>query len=410
MSFIKKHKIALSVTAGIILIIAIVLGSIAIAESTYIDVETNNALPSSEEQYNWSANDKFDINDLHHLTIKPKSGDGNIKIMNFTDIHTMNEGTFGSMIGMNYLLDGLLFYQMDRLVGKTNPDLIVISGDLTTYKGEAHAYDVIIDRMDSICKKYDCYWTMAFGNHDAEYTMNKWELSKKLMTKSDRCLFNAGPTNFTFDSSKLADPKTFYDGKAYNGYVGMGNFIIKVVDNNNNVKQAIIMMDTNDYNSKDPSSPKHYSSPVYGIYPMQIEWYNWVMEGLTAYNGGKPIPTTMYSHISTYPYTDSTDPGLAALAGGAITSWDYDGKKLDFNESVLKYNSTKQFLFGHNHAQGGTYSFEDTGITYINVNKSGFNYNDDTQKTGGTYLEVKSDGTIKVTHYYDSLFSIKELA
>lgn len=410
--FLVKHKKGLAIALSVIILFIAFFGGIAISESVYRNEEFINSSPSDDgAEYNWSQSDVFDVTNERYPSITPKSGDGSIKILQFTDIHTKNYGTFGSGIGMNYILDGLLFLQIERLVKKTSPDLVILTGDQITYPGAKHAYKSIAEKMEKLAIKHDFYWSFIFGNHDAEYSLNKYELAKTMTSNSSRCLFDIGPTNLYFDSSKLDNPDSFNDGNAFCGNVSLGNFLIKVLDNNGNVKQAMIMMDSNDWAvDKENNDGRLFSTPTAGYYPMQISWYDWVMEGLSHFASNKPLPTSMYAHITPYSAPEENPSDIQKRANSdAVTSWKYDGKTYDIIESMIKYGSTKYVFYGHTHDSGFSYFDEPSGILFTNGNKTGFNYNDATAKTGGTLIELSFDGNAKITQLYDNLVSIKEL-
>ncbi len=409
--FLTKHKKGLAITLSAIILLTAFFGGIAISESVYRNEEILNTSPSDDgAEYDWSQSDVFDV--TRYPAITPKSGDGSVKILQLTDMHTMNSGTFASGIGMNYILDGLLFLQIERLVKKTSPDFVILTGDQITYPGAKRAYKYIAEKMEKLAVKYDFYWSFIFGNHDAEYSLNKYELAKTMTENSPRCLFDIGPTNLYFDSEKLDDPASFNEGKSFSGNVSLGNFVIKVLDKDGDVRQALIMMDSNDWAvEKDTNEDKLFSSPTAGYYPMQISWYDWVMEGLSKFGGTKPLPTSMYAHITPYraPKENASDIQLRANSD-AVTSWEYDGKTYDIIDSMVKCDSTKYVFYGHTHALGFSYFDEPSGILFTNGNKSGFNYNDATAKTGGTLIELSADGNAEIKCLYDDLVSIKELA
>jgi len=77
---------------------------------------------------------------------------------------------------------------------------------------------------------------------------------------------------------------------------------------------------------------------------------------------------------------------------------------------MVKCDSTKYVFYGQTHALGFSYFDEPSGILFTNGNKSGFNYNDATAKTGGTLIELSADGTAEIKCLYDDLVSLKELA
>lgn len=396
--FFAKHKKWIIPLLCVVVVIAIVLSGFAISEAVYRGGDNLEAEVKAENIYQWSKDDVFDLSDARYPSVTPKSGDGTVKILQLTDVHYRNQGTFGSWIGSLYITDGLTEGQIDKLVKETRPDLIVITGDLITYQGADHAYAKFIEFIDGVCEKYECFWTLTFGNHDAEYNRNKVALAEMMMA-SQYCLFDMGPTNFTFDSAKFDGD--YNDGNAWSGLTGLGNFIIKVLDSEQNVRQVLFMMDSNDWVTGDYPDRK-YSTPSAGYYPMQIAWYDWVCEGLKASNGGVPIPSAFFAHISPYRAPENSENSdQKKLNSDAYTAMTYDGITYDIQKSIENNGSTKYVFVGHTHYAGFTWKDESSGVVYTNGNKTGYNYNDSTHDTGGTLIELKTDG-VRISHYHNT--------
>lgn len=396
-NFVAKNKKWLLPLVAALLILIIIMCGFAISEAVYRSEANVEAEVLEKDIYNWAPTDSFDINNAKYPTITPKSGDGNIKILQLTDIHFRNQGNFGSTIGTLYISDGMMQTQVRNLVKMSLPDLIVITGDLITYKGAGHAYRQFVEFIDSICEQFDCYWTLTFGNHDGEYSQNKVALAY-IMQQSKYCLFDLGPTNFLFDGAKSGNEEL----SNWQGYSGIGNFIIKVCDKNGNLTQALILMDSNDWVADNNYPQRKYATLKAGYYPMQIEWYNWVCEGLKNANGGKELLTSLFAHISPYRAAENTQvQEEKALNSDCITSWVYDGITYDMPSSIIDNNSTKFVFVGHTHYSGFTYKTAGN-IYYTNGNKTGYNYNDSTQKTGGTFIQLNANTPTIITHYHNN--------
>lgn len=394
-NFFIKHKVPISIVAAIALIVTIVLSGFAISEAAYrTESDVEMAVPT-ELEYNWSSADEFDITDERYPTIRSK--EGNIKILQLTDVHFKNSGNFGSEIGTLYITDGMMKRQVKDLVKLSQPDLIVITGDLITYSGAQHAYKEFIRFIDNICEKYSCKWTIVFGNHDSEYSLNKVALSMQIK-QAKHSLFDMGPTNFAFDSTKVEGE---FDDIEWRGMTGLGNFVIKVSNEQGEIKQALILMDSNDW-VRGQKEGRQYSTYQAGFYPMQIMWYEWVCQGLKKYNGGTEMRTTFYSHIAPFrKEKDSTNETEIKLNSDCLTKLTYDGVTYDIHESIKNQKSTKVVFFGHTHYQGFTYKDPKSDIYYVNVNKTGYNYNDYAKKTGGTLAELNVNGESYIWHYHN---------
>lgn len=100
----------------------------------------------------WSAGDTFDIQKIQ--TVSKDRTD--FKILLFTDTQLWSD------LGKNKEC----YAQMDALVEKTKPDLIVLPGDVLSAFASRFSIYNFIKRMDS----YQIPWAPVFGNHDSEKT------------------------------------------------------------------------------------------------------------------------------------------------------------------------------------------------------------------------------------------------
>lgn len=342
-----KTKKSLIITSIVIAAIIVVLGAFLVGmyihENNYVKDLTEQV--GNVPEYNWSAQDSFNLE--KYPVITPASGDGNARVLQLTDLHWRNSGTFGSKVGMNYIMDGFLKDQVRQTVENTSPDLIVITGDLITYAAADHAYKEIVKFFDSLNVK----WTVTFGNHDAEYNSDKGALGA-ILKKSKNCLFDYGPTNL----------------------VGLGNSLIRVNDKDGNLTQAIITMDSNDYVRKnnDKLKDRKWSTENAGYYTEQIEWYQWVVDGLKQINGGTPLTTSIYAHI---PLDGETD-------------------RFGFSDTLVANGSTRFIFTGHTHATGNVVVRED-GLISVTANKAGINYQE-SPETGGALILMNKNNTATI--------------
>jgi predicted phosphodiesterase len=287
-----------------------------------------------------------------------KTDDGSIKILQLTDLHYRNLGSFGAKFGVNYILDSYLKMQIKALVKSIEPDLIIITGDLITFP----AADIAYTRLASFFGSLSIPWTVAFGNHDGEYNSDKIVLSK-ILEDGAFSYFKTGPNNIE----------------------GVGNQVIGVVDNDNKLSQAVIILDTNDEVKKIMPDRIGASYEV-GIYPSQIEWYEWVTDGLNALNGAI-LPAQIFCHIN--PDEFPIPP-------------------TEFKDLLMTQQNTGFIFFGHTHSGGEFYSGSDT-IVHVNGVKTGINYLDNGNTTGGTKIILMPDGSAEIELLSVSIFGIESL-
>ena len=91
-------------------------------------------------QYEWSSTDTFDAKNYDYITANQ---DGKVRILQLTDLHFLN--------GVN-VPDKKTFDLAQRLIDATNPDLIVLTGDVVFTWSNHNTLKRVIEFFDNICK------------------------------------------------------------------------------------------------------------------------------------------------------------------------------------------------------------------------------------------------------------------
>ncbi len=236
-----------------------------------------------------------------------------------------------------------------------NPDLVICTGDLTCSVFTYDAYLYFADFMEARGQ----YWTLTFGNHDAEYDCSKFTLTK-LLSRYPHCLFSAGPANLT----------------------GTGNFLLNVYRGEEATvpSYSLILLDSNMYGRAVTADGQEHR--VYGWFGTdQIAFYTWAVEGLQTLN--PDIASAAFFHIPVKEYAsmyyaeelalghaipDAIDPsallpvrdvtGQVAefprkpsqiLDPGYDIGIAYQGKNTGFYDTVRALGSTEAMFCGHCH-------------------------------------------------------------
>jgi hypothetical protein len=188
--------------------------------------------------------------------------DGIFTILWGTDFH-LRRGPFAYRDKVYELLE--------KAFAETDPDLTVITGDLFfSFNGKA-----MLTEFASFMEKNNRYWAYCFGNHDGAYTYSRKQIAS-LLAEYPHVLFSSGE----------------------DWVLGESNYVITLNDKGTPV-QALVFLDSHGervYGEK--------SGPDY-IYPSQIDWYQWVSEGL-----GK-VPLYTFFHIPLIEYKDLWASGKA---------------------------------------------------------------------------------------------------
>ncbi|MGN0458643.1 MAG: metallophosphoesterase [Eubacterium sp.] len=301
----------------------------------------------------WSAGDEFDISKIQ--TVAKERED--FKILMFTDTQLWSD------LGENKKC----YEQMDALVEKTQPDLIVLPGDNLSALASRFSINNFIKHMDG----YKIPWATAFGNHDSEIptTSRNWQADKYM--KSEYCLMEKGPSNL----------------------YGCGNYVINITENSEPV-YSLFLFDNGEYIKYDNGDTKE----VYMGYE-QIAWYEWNIKGIEK-SAGRTVPSMTFSHFAQPEFREAVEKyGIANEDGSYTIPEEYGFGICDYLPSASPVNSgfiekckelgsTKYVFCGHDHENNASITYD--GITYTYGLKTGpspvpWNF---AEETGGTLITI----------------------
>lgn len=254
---------------------------------------------------------------------------------------------------------------LDRALAEEKPDIAVVTGDLTLSVFTYDAYREFADFME----ERQQYWTLVYGNHDAQFDCSKYTLSK-LLAEYDYCLFDPGPDNIK----------------------GESNFLINVYRGEDTVPSySLVMLDSGMYPDGEDLALTDWVYDWFG--EDQIDWYRWAIEGLQALN--PDIETSLFYHIPTKETAEMYYADLLAdgkeipeaidktellecrdvegviresdkietelMDDGYLVGIFYQGKNTGLFDAVRELGSTKTIFYGHDHVNnqrgyyGGVY-------------------------------------------------------
>ena len=199
--------------------------------------------------------------------------DGKFKILHITDIHcvqpVMDDDEIRE-IPENKHKETINV--IERLVEKTNPDLVVFGGDNVSGYWEEFTYDYIKQTIEDITepiRKRNIPLGVVFGNHDGEVGFHT-EFQMMMYMEYPNC------------RSCLNDADVY----------GCGNCCITIKDSKGEKDAlAIWLMDSNDY-EKNPEGDSGYDH----VHDDQIAWYEKRAKELADENGGI-VPAILFQHI-----------------------------------------------------------------------------------------------------------------
>lgn len=296
--------------------------------------------------YEWSAQTPYS----EQVTKKVEAGDGDFKVLVLTDVHRKNHGTFAAELGINYLLDFASEIAIDKLIKKTDPDLILVLGDTVLTQRNDIETQKFVDMMD----KYGIPWAPVFGNHDDEGRADKNKLAE-IYSNSKYCLFDYGPSDLH----------------------GAGNYVVEITQNGK-TKYAMFMLDS--------GSSKEFAAGTAGINEKQVSWYEWNMAAFESKNGYKPANMAFF-HIPTLAYTTINEFVAGERAEDSCNE-DSDDAII---EAMAANNGTRVFV-GHDHSNNFIARYN--GMTLGYATKSSYNCYFKSGMTGGTLLTISQNNQV----------------
>lgn len=189
--------------------------------------------------------------------------DGKFTILTVADMHLKDNGEKGSADTLKLLEASLI---------KFDPDLTVLLGDNTSgWKGSSfEGVERVISSITEIFDRHKKLFAVVFGNHDHETGVSNKEQAE-LFQKSEYCLLAEGDCE-----------------------VGCGNYNLPILRSDSD-KMAfnLWMIDSRDY-YEDENGNRSYAF----VSDEQIAWYEKKSEELKKKNGGMPVYSLVFQHIT----------------------------------------------------------------------------------------------------------------
>lgn len=272
-----------------------------------------------------------------------------LTVLQLTDIHLDDE-----------FETPFTFSKIKRLIYKSNPDLIVFTGDLFGDGCSKGGVEQFIDYMED----FKLPWAVVFGNHDNETPYTLPELSN-LFENAEYSLFKAG---------NLAN---FYGNYYYN---------INFADNK---KFQFIFMDSGQWNFS-PDSAKFYDDAV---------------NSAKTLNNGTLVNNFMFYHIPMVGWADAYRAYLndEVVYSGVLkeTNFFNSASTISLYERVKYFGVTKAMICGHHHYNN--VKMQHNGISFCQGLKTSISfYNHWSIIGGGTTYTLNSDGSFT----YNDVFMI----
>ena len=294
-----------------------------------------------------------------------RAEDTAFSILQITDVHILNDEK----------KDAKAFKTITAMVEKTNPDMIMMTGDLTSEKENFTAFKTFCTFMEA----FNIPWAFVFGNHegldikyepdevlDPEKIADKQTLSDYLETLPN-CIYEAGSENVD----------------------GMGNYCYNVTDDNGKVITSLIMMDTHSWDDENNGYDHFHDN--------QIEWYENTVKSIAEDVNGdetKVVPSLAFFHVPMKEYMTAYEEAK----GTDKRLWGYQFVNEDGTpavddqmfEKMVELGSTKGCFAGHDHMNNFEVEYQGIRLSY------GLSCDHNIYMTplrGGRLIEIKEDGS-----------------
>lgn len=248
------------------------------------------------------------------------------------------------------------FRYIRQVVNNTQPDLILIAGDLVYGQADhsGEGFKELVKFMDG----FGIPWAPVYGNHDAETNMGVLWQNEQLIN-AEHCLFKAGDVT------------------------GNGNYTVGIRQNGK-LTRVFFMMDSNGCDRPSQASVMHVMPGGIGFMEDQVEWFT--RQGAAIKEMYPDANVSFVFHIPPLVFNDALasvstgDMGLIAKENENFGYLSYSNAAADWDRDQAIYNAMKELgtdsvLVGHVHTisasvvyDGVRFQFAQKSSTYDSAN------------------------------------------
>ena len=298
-------------------------------------------------------------------------------------------------------MDERCFDYLRETVQNTNPDLILLTGDLVY--GEFDDAGTSLSALIEVMESFEIPWAPVFGNHENESVLGAdWQCEQ--LENAEYCLFKQRTLT------------------------GNGNYSVGITQDGV-LKRVFFMLDSNGCGSmSDATVANGHSKKTPGFGENQVEWYtdtankiNRVSPGMKysfVYHIQQEIFRTALSQYGTIDSTTVNNPiNIDTSANKAETDFGYIGRDLKspWDEDFTIYNGMKALgcdshFVGHEHCNSASVMYDGTRFQYGQKSScyDRANYIKEDGSIVGSYSDVGTPiegGTVMKMSAYDGSFT-----
>ena len=303
------------------------------------------------------------------------SKDKDFRILQLTDLH----------LGFGFLSRGrdkLALHAVRKLIEKSRPDLIVLTGDSIFPffpKSGTQNNGKQAKKLMAFLDGFRIPYTLVFGNHDCELgsTCNKAQLAE-IYRQGKYCIFTEGRKDLT----------------------GVGNFLIELVDEGGHVPLSLVLLDSNMYGENG-----WFFSGFDRIRDDQVEW---CMSRLDALKQENPDMKAMaFFHMPLREFKEAYekmklgDHSVIYQHGSIAEKHEYFGiskYESTFFDRAVENGVIKWMFCGHDHFNTLSLIYKGIQMTYgMSIDYLGYNGMKKSYiQRGGTLITRKKDNRVDI--------------
>lgn len=306
------------------------------------------------------------------------SGKGEeFRILQLTDLHICSSiATIGT--------DRKAFLACYELIKETQPDLIIITGDLM-YPIPIQTFSRdnlnVIGQICTFMNNIGIPWAMVYGNHDTESV----------------AMYNAQELTGLYRYYRQTGCPMLYAEKQPEVY-GRYNQYIRIENHDGSLNRLVFLVDSNDY-VKESRKANEYDS----VHQDQIQWYMDTIDE-AAEEEGRIVPSFVFMHIPFQAFARAQE----ALKNGspdAVYLFGENGEEVScpdrdsgFFDAILEKQSTEAVFVGHDHLNNMGVKYKGVDLVY---SKSIDYYAypgiaEQTGQRGATLIRLLPDGSYRI--------------
>ena len=359
-----------------VVLLALVLGGgyMFLSRDVWLTQPYINAVPNVYESDSKIAYD--DETGIYTIT----KGPGDFKLLQLTDIH---------------LGGGVLSYDKDlkalkacyALLQATQPDLVVITGDLSYPVGlSSFSFNntAPVQQFATFMRLMGVPWAFTYGNHDTE--------SYAATSKTS--------LNELYKSLSYKTSKTLLYPYVQPNIWGRNNQLIEVRNPDGSLNQGLFLIDSNAYTGEGLNKYDY-------IHDDQVAWYREQVLRMNA-EAGRTVPSLVFFHIPLQQYKTAYE---LYTQGSSEVTWHFGSndekgsKKVccsEYPSSLFdvarELGSTTGFFCGHDHYNNMSLEYQGLRLTYgMSIDylvEPGIAR--DTKQRGATLITIHEDGTTDI--------------